>query len=99
MNDLYSRILSELVEECSRSVRLIFINLGEVKVVPICIKGKQDKPCNYRPVSQTLIMGKILERLIHDTRTITDAEHLIRWAQLNILLNTAKCKVIQVREC
>ena len=46
----------------------------EARVSPLFKKGKRDKPENYRPVSLTSIVGKILESIIKDNLV----EHLDR---------------------
>jgi len=35
-------------------------------VVPLFKKGSGDNPGNYRPVSLTSVVGKVLERIIRD---------------------------------
>ena len=35
-------------------------------VVPLFKKGKKDNPGNYRPVSLTSAVGKLLERILRD---------------------------------
>ena len=34
-------------------------------ITPICKKGDKHSPCNYRPVSLTSLISKVMERLIH----------------------------------
>ena len=39
-------------------------NWKKANVTPIFKKGKKEDPGNYRPVSLTLILGKVMEQLI-----------------------------------
>ena len=87
-------ITSNILRMCSESLAeplcLIFQNsldTGQVprdwklaKVVPIFKKGARGKPSNYRPVSLTSLVGKIMESLIRDKVT----DHLITNALINL---------------
>ena len=54
----------------------------EARVSPLFKKGKKDKPENYRPVSLTSIIGKILESIIKDSLVKhLDTHKLIRNSQ------------------
>ena len=52
-------------------------------VVPLFKKGSRDHPGNYRPVSLTSVVGKVLERIIRDriykhlerNKLIRDSQH------------------------
>ena len=45
---------------------IVPLDWRRANVVPIFKKGTKSLPSNYRPVSLTSIVGKILERLIKD---------------------------------
>ena len=55
-------------------------------VVPLHKKGSRDKAENYRPISLTSIVGKVLEsvikdniiRLLYENNVITDSQHGFR---------------------
>jgi len=74
LDGIHPRVLRELAEEVAKP---LYINCqqcwltGEVpddwriaSVTPICKRGRKEDPGNYRPVSLTLVPGKIMERFI-----------------------------------
>ena len=75
-DEMYSRTLWEAREEIVGPLAEIFessIVTGErpedwraANVVPLFKKGCREKPENYRPVSLTSVMGKLLEGILRD---------------------------------
>ena len=73
---IYPRILWEARDEIAEPLALIFmssLSMGIVpedwrvaSVVPLFKKGNRYNPGNYRPVSLTLVVGKLLERVLRD---------------------------------
>ncbi|KFV44140.1 RNA-directed DNA polymerase from mobile element jockey, partial [Gavia stellata] len=71
---IYPRVLRELVEELAKPLSIIYQQswlTGEVlddwrlaNVTPIYRKGQKEDPGNYRPVSLTSVLGKIMEMFI-----------------------------------
>jgi len=71
---IHSRVLRELAEELAKPLYIICQQswiTGEVpddwriaSVTPIYKKGRKEDPGDYRPVSQTSVLGKIMERFI-----------------------------------
>ena len=70
---LHPRILKELAKELATPVAIIYTCIDkdtlpsqwkEAIVTPIFIKGCKSEPSNYRPVSLTSVVCKILERKI-----------------------------------
>ncbi|KAK1207000.1 LIN1 transcriptase, partial [Pygoscelis papua] len=71
---IHPRVLRELAEELAKPLSIIYQwswLTGEVpddwrlaNVMPIYKKGRKEDPGNYRPVSLTLVPGKIMERFI-----------------------------------
>ncbi|GAB0191241.1 mitochondrial enolase superfamily member 1 [Grus japonensis] len=63
---IHPRVLRELMEVLTK-----FWLTGEVPVdwklasgIPICKKGQKEDPGNYRPVSLTSVLGKVMEQII-----------------------------------
>ncbi|GAB0203286.1 mitochondrial enolase superfamily member 1 [Grus japonensis] len=71
---IHPRVLRELVEELAKPLSIIYQQswlTGEVpddwrlaSVMPIYKKGQKEDLGNYRPVSLTLVPGKIMEQFI-----------------------------------
>ena len=84
-----SRVLRELAVPLSRPVCSLFrksLEEGELphewkqgSIVPIFKSGSRQDPSNYRPVSLTSVLSKVLERIVRD-RVM---EHLTETGQLN----------------
>ena len=89
VDGISSRVLVELADEIAEPLAAIFQNslaTGEVPrswkvadIVPIYKKGKKSVPGNYRPVSLTSQIGKLLEKIIKDEIT----GHLSQYHLLN----------------
>lgn len=71
---IHPRVPRELAEELAKPLSTIYQQSwlsGEVSsdwelanVMPICKKGQKEDPGNYRPVSLTLLLGKVIEQII-----------------------------------
>ncbi|KFM06605.1 hypothetical protein AS27_02750, partial [Aptenodytes forsteri] len=71
---IHPRVLRELVEELAKPLSIIYQQSWLTRevpddwrlanVTPIHKKGRKEDPGNYRPVSLTLVPGKIMERFI-----------------------------------
>ena len=90
---VYPRILRDAKEEIAEALAKIFVSFlaaGEVpedwrvpNIVPLFKKGRRDNLVNYRPVSLTLVVGKLLEKILRDrmyshleeNRLISDRQH------------------------
>ena len=82
---LHPRVLKELANQIAKPLTLLFqmsLNQGKVpeqwkfaNVTPIYKKGSKSSPVNYRPVSLTSIVCKLLEKLV--------AKHILSHAQSN----------------
>ncbi|GAB0208076.1 mitochondrial enolase superfamily member 1 [Grus japonensis] len=90
---IHPRVLRELVEELAKPLSIIYQQswlTGEVpddwrlaNVMPIYKKGWKEDPGNYRPVSLTSVLGKIMEwfilsaltRQVQDNQGIRPSQH------------------------
>ncbi|KAK4818869.1 hypothetical protein QYF61_021074 [Mycteria americana] len=73
-DEIHPRVLKELAEMLSKPLSIIYQQswlTGEVpadcrlaNVMPISKKGWKENPGNYRPVSLTLVPGKLMEQII-----------------------------------
>ncbi|KAK4827473.1 hypothetical protein QYF61_018709 [Mycteria americana] len=72
LDGIHPRVLRELAEEFAKPLSIIYQHswlTGEVpddwrlaNLTPIYKKGQKEDPGNYRPVSLTLVLGKIMEQ-------------------------------------
>ena len=75
-DNVHNRVLKELVDDISQPLASLFtksMSKGEVpdswneaNVTPIFKKGDKKKPGNYRPVSLTSTLSKLMETIIRD---------------------------------
>nr|XP_047141010.1 uncharacterized protein LOC124816050 [Hydra vulgaris] len=75
-DNVHPKVLKECSESLSSSLAIIFVKsfiTGSIQklwscanVVPLFKKGNKLDPTNYRPVSLTSIVGKVMERIIKD---------------------------------
>ncbi|KAK4816268.1 hypothetical protein QYF61_014340 [Mycteria americana] len=73
-DEIHPRVLKELAEVLTKPLSIIYQQswlTGEVpadwrlaSVTPIFKKGRKEDPGNYRPVSLTLVPGKLMEQII-----------------------------------
>ena len=63
----------------------------EANIIPLFKKGSRNKSENYRPVSLTSVICKLLERLIKD--------HLVDFLVKNKLINTSQHGFLKARSC
>ncbi|PIK46567.1 hypothetical protein BSL78_16576 [Apostichopus japonicus] len=63
-------------------------------ITPIFKKGDKTKPCNYRPVSLTSVVCKVMESIVKKSLVCHfSSQSLIRW---QMLFNIDKCKVMHI---
>ena len=91
-DDIFPRILKECKEQLDEPIARIFmksLDTGivprlwrQANVVPIFKKGDKAEGSNYRPISLTSVVGKMLEAIIaKEIRKHLDEHHLIKHSQ------------------
>ncbi|KFO92424.1 hypothetical protein N320_00828, partial [Buceros rhinoceros silvestris] len=68
------RVLRELAEVLTKPLSIIYqqswltgeapVDWRLANVTPICKKGQKEDPGNYRPLSLTSVLGKVMEQII-----------------------------------
>ena len=94
------KLLKEIVEQISTPLAKLF-NLSLEEIVPsewkeanitsLFKKGSRNKPENYRPVSLTSVVCKLLETLIRD--------HMVEFLVNHKLINTSQHGFLKARSC
>ena len=95
------KLLMETVEQISIPLARVF-NLSlkegvvpfewkEANIIPLFKKGSRNKSENYRPVSLTSVICKLLERLIKD--------HMVDFLVKHKLLNSSQHGFLKARSC
>ncbi|GAB0176192.1 mitochondrial enolase superfamily member 1 [Grus japonensis] len=94
LDGIHPRVLRQLVEVLTKPISIIYQQswlTGEVPVdcriadvTPIHKKGQKEDPGNYRPVSMTSVLGKVMEQIIlsaitwhiQDNQVIRPSQHV-----------------------
>ena len=95
------KLLKEIVEQISTPLANLF-NLSlkegivpsewkEANITPLFKKGSRNKPENYRPVSLTSVVCKLLETLIRD--------HMVEFLAKHKLINISQHGFLKARSC
>ena len=95
------KLLKEFFEQISTPLAKLFnLSLEEVivpsewneaNITPLFKKGSRNKPENYRPVSLTSVVCKLLETLIRD--------HMVEFLVKHKLINTSQHGFLKARSC
>ncbi|CAM4564916.1 unnamed protein product [Lepidochelys kempii] len=89
-DNLHPRILKELAHEIASPLAKIVMNLNSgvvpydwriANTVPIFKKGKKSDPDNYRPVSLTSVVCKVLEKILKE-KVVKDIEVNGNWDKI-----------------
>ena len=86
IDELHPKFLHEVMEKIGEVLAQIFnksMETGDVPqewrdalIVPLLKKGNKSDPCNYRPVSLTSVVCKVMERIVKDNVV----EHLNKYS-------------------
>ena len=101
MNGIQPKLRKEIVEQISTPLAKLF-NLSleegmvpsewkEANITPLFKKASRNKPENYRPVSLTSVVCKLLETLIRD--------HMVEFLVKHKLINTSQHGFLKARSC
>ena len=90
------KLLLEIVEQISILLAtleegIVPLEWKEANIIPLFKKGSRNKSENYRPVSLTSVICKLLERLIKD--------HLVDFLVKNKLINPSQHGFLKARSC
>ena len=95
------KLLMETVEQISIPLARVFnfslkegvvpFEWKEANIIPLFKKGSRNKSENYRPVSLTSVICKLLERLIKD--------HMVEFLVKHKLLNSSQHGFLKARSC
>ena len=95
------KLLLEIVEQISIPLAAVFnlsleegivpLEWKEANIIPLFKKGSRNKSENYRPVSLTSVICKLLERLIKD--------HMVDFLVKNKLINPSQHGFFKARSC
>ena len=95
------KLLMETVEQISIPLAIVFnmslkegvvpFEWKEANIIPLFKKGSRNKSENYRPVSLTSVICKLLERLIKD--------HMVDFLVKHKLLNSSQHGFFKARSC
>ncbi len=94
VNGIPPKLLLEIVEQIfnlSLEEGIVPLEWKEVNIIPLFKKGSRNKSENYRPVSLTSVICKLLERLIKD--------HLVDFLVKNKLINPSQHGFLKARSC
>ena len=101
VDGILPKLIKEIVEQISTPLA-IFFNLSleegiipsqrkEANITPLFKKGSRNKPENYRPVSLTSVLCKLLETIIRD--------HMVEFLVKHKLINTSQHGFLKTRSC
>ena len=101
VDGIQPKLLKEIVEQISTPLAKVFNLSQEEGIVPaewkeanitlLFKEGSRNKPENYRPVSLTSVVCKLLETLIRD--------HMVEFLVKHTLINTSQHGFLKARSC
>ncbi|XP_065678163.1 uncharacterized protein LOC124818192 [Hydra vulgaris] len=100
-DNVHPKVLKECSESLSSSLAIIFVKsfiTGSIpklwscaNVVPLFKKGNKLDPTNYRPVSLTSIVGKVMKRIIKDHMMVFLIENNLISKEQHGFVNNKSC--------
>ena len=101
VDGLSPKILKETVEQISKPLAHVFnmslqegivpLEWKEANIIPLFKNGSRNKSVNYRPVSLTSVICKLLETIIRD--------HMMEFLVKHKLINTSQHGFLKARSC
>ena len=101
VDGLSPKILKETVEQISKPLAHVFnmslqegivpVEWKEANIIPLFKKGSRNKSVNYRPVSLTSVICKLLETIMRD--------HMMDFLVKHKLINTSQHGFLKARSC
>ena len=101
VDGLSPKILKETVQQISKPLAHVFnmslqegivpVEWKEANIIPLFKKGSRNKSVNYRPVSLTSVICKLLETIIRD--------HMMDFLVKHKLINTSQHGFLKARSC
>ena len=87
------KILKETVEQICMSLQegIVPLEWKEANIIPLFKKGSRNKSVNYRPVSLTSVICKVLETIIRN--------HMMDFLIKHKLINTSQHGFLKARSC
>ena len=101
VGEISPKILKKIVEHISMPLAYVFnmslqegivpLEWKEANIIPLFKKGSRNKSVNYRPVSLTSVICKLLESIIRD--------HMMDFLPKHKLINTSQHGFLKARAC
>ena len=91
--DIVEQISTQLAKLFNLSLEEVIVpsEWKEANITPLFKKGSRNKPENYRPVSLTSVVCKLLETLIRD--------HMVEILVIHKLINTSQHGILKSMSC
>ena len=89
--DAYKEALNAATNEVRKSKRNLPLEWKQANIIPLFKKGSRNKSVNYRPVSLTSVICKLLETIIRD--------HMMDFLLKHRLINHSQHGFLKARSC
>ena len=89
-------------EVVANKINNIPLEWKEANIIPLFKKGSRNKSVNYRPVSLTSVICKVLETIIRDHmmdflikhKLINPSQHVVLCSESHLIFPWLKCPII-----